>query len=400
MNRNFKKSYRLCRRYLACFTLAAIMLVVSLGIAQSGPVHALNPGRPGQALPVSQNPQAATVVYLPITINIWPQIPTAPLMDPIENADQDNVFVVSWRNPGAGGTYILEESMDPAFPSPNVAYQCPALSWQVPAEGKFPGVYYFRVKTSNSYSESDWSDVQSIRIFPLFVGLQVRHDGMGYLRGSEYEDIGWHETIALDALTDADTVQTQFHVWYDPDPLEFGDDYATDYYRVTTGEWLASNVPEDPAWKWGASWKLAYDVTFTNGGTIQIGGQKFTVRGPIAGTTSYGKPITFWEFVNQNKILYYDDGVDWKQYINAEEAILRYDAGGSGLRIYENVTRHFYYQGDDIGDTVQYITNLTAASSLPGSPPVEFGSSLENPFPAAPGTLDLKNVFENSFPRW
>jgi hypothetical protein len=399
MSENLKKQFRIRRRYLASLALTVIMLVVSLGLAQSISVRAFSPGQADRGTPVNRNPQAASIVYLPITINAWPPIPTVPVIDPIDNADQDNAFVVSWKNPGVGGTYILEESLDPAFPSPNVAYQGPALSWEAPAGSKFPGTYYFRVKTSTDYGESAWSAVQSIRLYPLFVGLQVRYDGMGYLRGSEYEDIGWHETISLDALTDPDTIQAQFHAWYDPDPLEFGDDSSVSYYSVSTGEWLASSVPDDPSWKWGASWKLAYDATFTNGSTIQIDGQKFIVKGPTPGTTSYGKPITYWEFVNQNKILYYDDRSDWKQYINAGEAILRYDAGSSGLRIYRNIKRHFYYQGDDTGDSVQYILNLTAANSLPGSPPVEFGFSSKSPFSVTPGALDFKNPYGNSLPQ-
>jgi hypothetical protein len=400
MFKKYLKQFRVRRHYLASFALAAITLAVSLLLAQSVPAQTSSPGEPGLGTPETHNSQATSVVYLPITIKTWPPIPTVPVIDPIDNADQDNSFVVSWKNPGIGDTYILEESMDPAFPSPNVAYQGPAFSWQTSAGSKFPGVYYFRVKTKNNYGESAWSEVQSIRIYPLFVGLKVRYDGMGYIRGIDYYDIGWHETISLDSLTDSDTIQAQFHDWYDPDPLEFGGDYETDYYRVTTGEWLASNVPADPDWKWGASWKLAYDATFVNDSTIQIGGQKFTVKGPIAGTTSYGKPISFWEFVNQNKILYYDDGGDWKQYINPGQAIVRYDAGGSGLLIYRNITRRFYYQGDDIGETVQYIMNLTAASSLPGSPPVEFGSSLNSPSSTTQGALDIKSIYENGFPRW
>jgi hypothetical protein len=393
MSENLKKRFRIRRHYLVFPCLAAITLLLGLGVIQDSSAQT------NHEVPVSQNPQAANVIYLPITINAWPPIPSVPVIDPIDNADQDNVFVVSWKNPGVGGTYILEESMEPTFPSPNVAYQGPALSWQVPAGGKLPGVYYFRVKTKNNYGESDWSEVQSIRIYPLFVGLQVRYDGVGYLRGIDYEDIGFHETISLDALTDADTIQAQFHDWYDPDPLEFGEDYETDYYSVTTGEWLSSNVPGDPAWKWGTSWMLAYDATFTNGSTIHIGSQKFSVKGPLAGTTSYGKPINFWEFVNQNKILFYDDGGDWKQYINPGQAILRYDAGGAGLLIYRDITRHIYYQGDDIGETAQYIVNLTAASSLPGSPPVELGSSVKSESATVPGKLELKDVYGNSLTR-
>ena len=227
MFKKFTKQFRIRRHYPASFTLAAIMLVVSLAPAQSVPVRAFNPDQPGAGTPVNQNPQAASVVYLPVTINIWPPIPIVPVIDRIDNADQDNVFVVSWKNPGVGGTYILEESMDPAFPSPNVAYQGPALSWEAPAGSKYPGVYYFRVKTRTDDGESAWSDVQSIRIYPLFVGLQVRYDGMGYYRGSELDDIGFHETISLDALTDADTIQAQFHAWYNPNPFDLEESTET-----------------------------------------------------------------------------------------------------------------------------------------------------------------------------
>ena len=141
MFKKFTKQFRIRRYYLVSFTLAAIMLVASLALAQSVPVRAFNPGQPGAGMPENLNPQAASVVYLPVTINAWPPIPTVPLIDPIDNADQDNAFVVSWKNPGVGGTYILEESLDPSFPSPNVAYQGP------PSPGKRLRGVSFRVFT-------------------------------------------------------------------------------------------------------------------------------------------------------------------------------------------------------------------------------------------------------------
>jgi hypothetical protein len=247
------------------------------------------------------------------------------------------------------------------------------LSWTVPEAGKLPGTYYYRAKTVTSSRDSSWSNVQSVRVYPLFVGLKVRYDGMGYIRGLEYYDIGWHETIALDALSDADTVRAQFHGWYDPNPLGFEESFVTSYYSVTSGDWKSSNVPDDPSWKWGASWKLAYESAFTNGSTVQIGGQNFTVSGPKSGTTTYGKSIAYWEFMNQDQFLIYENG-DAKQYVRPGEAILRYDAGASRLQVYSNVTRHFYYQGEDIGESVQYVINLTAANSLPGSPGVVMGA--------------------------
>lgn len=331
-------------------------------------------------------------IYLPNIINQFPPIPGTPVLNGIDNSDQDNSYVVSWQNPGYGNSYVLDESLDDSFSQPVAVYQGPNLSWAVPAGGKLPATYYYRVKTITQYGESPWSNVQSVRIYPLFVGLKVRYDGVGFIRGSEYYDIGWHETINLDALTDADTIQAQFYDWYDPDPLYFGDSSSTSYYSVTTGDWKSSSIPDDPSWKWGASWKLAYDATFTDGSTIMIDGQKFTVSGPTSGYTIYGKPISYWEFVNQDKFLFYDGGSDWTQYVKPGKAILRYDAGSSGLLIYDNITRQYYYQGDETNDTVQYISNVSAANSLPGSPPVEPGSIANRCDRSTPGALDSDNI--------
>ncbi|MEJ2710534.1 MAG: IPT/TIG domain-containing protein [Anaerolineales bacterium] len=312
-------------------------------------------------------------IFLPIVFDQFPVLAGTPVLDPIANADYDNRYTVSWKNPGGGNNYVLEESLDPAFTQPVAVYQGPNLSWTVPAEGKLPGTYYYRARTVTASGNSPWSNVQALRIYPLFVGLRVRFDGVGYIRGLDNYDVGWHETLAVDTLTDADTVRALFHAWYDPDPLGFGQGDMTEYYSVTTGVLISSSLPDDPNLKWEYSWKLDYDATFTDGSTVQINGQNFTVRGPKAGTTSYGKPISYWEFVNQNQILYYDLG-DLKQYIQPGQAILRYDAGSSRLLLHEDVTRRLYYLGEDLGESVQYVVDVTAANSLPGSPPVVQGT--------------------------
>jgi hypothetical protein len=331
----------------------------------------------GKSNPISFEIQPKGKIFIPLAARKWPPLPEIPILNPIANSDQNNTYSVSWQNMGNSDTFILEESLDASFTNPAVVYQGPSLAWNVPAGGKLPGNYYYRVKSRNQYSESGWSSAQFVRIYPLFVGLKVRYDGNGYIRGSEYYDIGSHATISLDLLTDPDTVRAEFHDWYNPNPLSFDETSYYSYYSVTTGQWKSSSYPGDPSWKWGYSWKLAYDATFTDGDTVTIDGQDFTVTGPHSGYTTYGKAINYWEFTNQHKLLYWDDGGDWKQYVNPGEAVLRYDAGASGLLIYDNITRHFYYQGDDYGDTVQYIENLTAANSLPGSPPVSLTNSPE-----------------------
>jgi len=306
-------------------------------------------------------------IYLPLVINP----PKTPTLNPINNQDQDNYFTVTWQNNGIGETYILEESIDPSFSNPIRVYQGPSLTWAVPDTGKLPATYYYRAKATGATGESGWSDTQSVTIYPLFVGLSVRWDGAGYVRGYYYYDIGWHGERVLDMLTEPDTIRSNNHNWYDPDPLGFGPEYYYSYYSVTTGQWKASSIPGDPSWKWGYSWKLDYDSQFTNGENVTINGQKFTVTGPHAGYTTWGKTIWYWEFVNQDKFLIWDGGGDWKQYVHAGDAILRYDAGNSLLLIYDNILRRYYYQGGLTSDTVQYIINLTSANSIPDSPQIE-----------------------------
>ena len=325
-------------------------------------------------------------LYLPVVLDKFPPPPSAPTLNAIDNLDYDPRYTVSWSNPGAGSSYALQESLDPAFSQPVIVYQGPNLSWTVAAGGKLPGTYYYRAKTITPYGESLWSSAQSVRIYPLFVGLKVRYDGTGYVRGVDNYDIGYHETLFMDALSGPDAVRALIHAWYDPDPLGFGQGDATEYYSVPTGELLSSSIPDDPDWKWQYPWKLDYGATFTDGSTVQIDGQNFTVRGPKAGTTPYGKPISYWEFVNQNQILYYDLG-DLIQYIRPGQAVLRYDAGASRLLIYEDITRRMSYLGEDLGESVQYVVRVTAANSLPGSPPVMQEESPLSPRESPPSPL-------------
>lgn len=309
-------------------------------------------------------------IFLPLSVRNWPPQATKPLLEPIDNADQDNHYTIKWGNPTAGGTYILEEAWDSAFTNAGVVYQGSALTWTVPTEGKLPRTYYYRVKAKNAYNESTWSETQSITIYPLYVGLKVRWDGKGYLYVlGDYDEPGTHETVHCDALTDSDTIRCKFSFWYDPNPIGWEAEYWNVYYSVQTGAFKSTDAIEDPIVKWGYSWKLAYGSWFNNGDTVHIGGEEFTVTGPIAGYTIYGQSISYWEFVNQETFTVQDDGEGITSSVHPGDVVLRYDAGSSALLIYDSVKRSFYYEGEYLG-YAHYISNLTAASSLPGSPPV------------------------------
>ena len=123
------------------------------------------------------------VVFLPLVMKRWPPIPYTPILNSVSNPDQDNYYTVSWANADLAQTYILEEAANSNFSGSRVVYQGPSLSWTVPSPGKTPADYHYRVRALNSWGDSPWSNVRVVTIYPLFVGLQLRWDGNGYIRG-------------------------------------------------------------------------------------------------------------------------------------------------------------------------------------------------------------------------
>lgn len=200
--------------------------------------------------------------------------------------------------------------------------------------------------------------------YPLFVGLQLRWDGDGYIRGGWYYDIGWHLTRDCNGLTDPDTIRCHAHSWYDPNPLDLDSETWDSYYSVSTGYFKSSSAPSDPSWKWGHPWILPYDWQFHDGQTFSIDGQAFTVSGPHSGYTAFGQAVQYWQLVNRDKFLYWDGGGDWKQYVHAGDITLWYDAGNTRLLLHCDVLRRDYYKGQQTNDTVQYIDNLTSTNAF------------------------------------
>ena len=310
-------------------------------------------------------------VYLPLVAKRWPPIPYAPVLNPIGNLDHDSYYAVTWQSSPLAAQYVLEQATNPSFATPEEMYVGPNLSWTVPNPGQTPSKYFYRVKALNQWGQSSWSTVQQVEIYPLFVGLQARWDGVGYIRADEWFDVGSHHERFYDGMTDADAIRCRNHQWYDPNPKGWDESYWDTYYSVSTGYFLASSVPGDPAWKWGTYWVMPYDVTFQSGQIMIIGGQAFDVSGPHSGYTTFGKAVQYWRLVNRDAILYWDGGIDWQLYVRPGDLTLWYDAGNTRLLLHEDIVRTDYYLGDPTPYTVQYITNLTASNSFPSSSPEE-----------------------------
>jgi hypothetical protein len=215
---------------------------------------------------------------------------------------------------------------------------------------------------------------------PLFVGLSLREDGEGYIRGDLNYNVGYHLTRDLNGMTDADTIRSHNYQWYDPNPMRFYSVTWDSYYSVSTGYFKSSSKPDDPSWKWGNPWILPYDWSLSNGQTFWVDSQAFLVSGPHSGYTSFGVAVQYWKLVNRDKFLYLDIG-DTKQYVHPGDITLWYDAGITRLELHGDILRREYYKGNLTSDTVQYIYNLTSCTDFPSTannsqgvelPPVSF----------------------------
>jgi hypothetical protein len=101
------------------------------------------------------------------------------VLNPISNPDGDGAYTVSWNAAYLASTYVLQEDDNAAFSSPAQPYSGSSTSWS--AGGKAPGTYYYRVKASNSWGDSSWSNVQSVRVAPTPSNVYVQNDTIGTL---------------------------------------------------------------------------------------------------------------------------------------------------------------------------------------------------------------------------
>jgi hypothetical protein len=215
------------------------------------------------------------------------------------------------------------------------------------------------------WGTSDWSNVQTVTIYPLSVGLNLSWDGTGYFRGSDNNDVGYHVTRNIDQLPQSNRIRSNDSIWFDPNPYNWDPSYGFSYFAVTSGVFLSSTVPTDPALKWGEPWVLPYSLQLHHGQIVTIDDQDFLVSGPFTGLTVFGASVRYWEFVNQQRFLFWDGGGDLTQYVEIEGVVLWYDAGNTRLELSSDILRHVYYQGNLTADTIQYTINLTAANSFP-----------------------------------
>ena len=103
-------------------------------------------------------------IYLSLVLNRWPPIPYTPVLNSIPDPDGNGNYTVSWDSTELAESYTLEEATNANFTDAIVSYQGTGTLHTV--TGQPAGTYYYRVKATNGWGDSRWSNVQSVRVGP------------------------------------------------------------------------------------------------------------------------------------------------------------------------------------------------------------------------------------------
>jgi hypothetical protein len=141
--------------------------------------------------PMARETEGVYDLYLPVVTNHWPPIPAIPLLNPINNPEGGGNYIVSWSAADMADTYVLQEDSNPNFSNPMERFSGLGTSWN--ATGISPGTYYYRVKASNAWGDSNWSNVHEVTVIPPTSEVYVKNDTGGALCYEVFDsNIGQH----------------------------------------------------------------------------------------------------------------------------------------------------------------------------------------------------------------
>ena len=177
-------------------------------------------------------------VYLPLVVKSL----SAPALNAIDNADGDGNYTVSWNAVVGATSYTLEEDDNATFTSPTTQYNAAGTSWN--AAGKAVATYYYRVKASNSYGSSGWSNVQTATVTPACQNT-IQNSGFenGTTNWQEFSTHGWDIIINSGFPGSVLPYGGNWVAW------EGGDDSDTSYVQQTVNV----SCPYLVYWHWIAS---------------------------------------------------------------------------------------------------------------------------------------------------
>ena len=170
--------------------------------------------------------------------------PKPPIVENLPQLDTDGIYVISWQVADNATTYTLQESTEPIFSSPQTVY---TNDTSTAISSKQNGTYYYRVRASNEYGNSAWSETRSITV--------IHPPEAPMLEPVVSPDIDGNFTLRWAAILDADNYTLEESVQSDftsSTPLYYGGNTSfniankTDnyyYYRI-----MASNEGGNSSW--------------------------------------------------------------------------------------------------------------------------------------------------------
>lgn len=167
--------------------LSAILVLLQWVLLSSGALAqrpsattASNVGRPrpgNQPVILADEPITySNLVYLPLVLKYTPP-PDAPSLADISNGDCDGYYTVDWTEAPRAEAYSLEEKPYQDWPpdfswgwdwsSVKVVHDGAGSSWDVPAPGKAPGTYLYRVRgRDGGFDYGPYSNIEAVTVVP------------------------------------------------------------------------------------------------------------------------------------------------------------------------------------------------------------------------------------------
>jgi hypothetical protein len=211
-------------RFKAVLIIGALVSAPSLSVFVGQSADAAFTSGVISTLPLAETSED-DIIYLPLVTKNFTFIPAAPVLFAINNPGGIGDYNISWSSVKGADTYILEEDDNGEFSSPAQLYRGSDLYWHV--TGKLPGTYYYRVKASNAWNDSDWSNVQQVTVTPPAVDVYVENNTGGTLC-YEVDDTGIGRKCFSSGTHFYGSFPSGTYTWHASAPC--GSDSGTEYY--------------------------------------------------------------------------------------------------------------------------------------------------------------------------
>lgn len=224
----------------------------------------------------------------------------APTLDPIANADGDGDYTVDWSDVVGANSYTLEEDDNASFTTPTTCYSGGDVQYTV--SGQATGVWYYRVRASNTARDSEWSNVESTSVKPDAPTLYAISNPNG---DSDYT-VDWSDVTGAISYTLQEDDNTSFT---NPITIYNGSDSQYSVSGQTVGTWYyqvkASNSAGDSEWSNVESTSVYTPMSnvIINGPMTGVIKATYTFTATVS-PSAVTPPITYsWQATGQDDVI-------------------------------------------------------------------------------------------------